>query len=193
MKDEEILRRIKNGGIERDQALQYLYLNSKGNKWRKAVVKYVRKNSGSKIDAETIEHDTLIAFDRKMINRPVDIKQSIHQYLIGIGKNLWLDVLRKRKAHRTKELDEAQLENTAEFEMEPFFSPDKEEYIKALVEKIAPECMQLLIFRGNKYSHEEIAKILNISKQTSKNKFSACIKKIKAFLREDAEWQKLLD
>jgi RNA polymerase sigma factor (sigma-70 family) len=193
MKDEEILRRIKNGGIERDQALQYLYLNSKGNKWRKTVVKHIRRNSGSKIDAETIVHDTLVAFDCRALSGSLEIQQSIHQYLIGISKYLWLDVLRKRKTFRTKELDEAQLENTAEFEMEPFFSPDKEEYIKALVEKIAPECMQLLIFRGNKYSHEEIAKILNISKQTSKNKFSACIKKIKAFLREDAEWQKLLD
>ena len=60
-----------------------------------SVASLVQGLGGSQLDAEDVFQDALIILYEKVTEQPEGIKSSVHSYLLGIVKNLWIRKFRE--------------------------------------------------------------------------------------------------
>jgi RNA polymerase sigma factor (sigma-70 family) len=101
MKDQEILKSIKNGD---EQSIEILY-----KKYYNMMVKLVMKNSGTEDEAKDIYQDALLVFWQKAMNPEFVLTSKISTYLYSVCHNLWLKELdrKSRLSHEAKDGSES--------------------------------------------------------------------------------------
>jgi RNA polymerase sigma factor (sigma-70 family) len=73
------------------------------------LTRWILDNSGSREDAEDIFNDVLLAiYDRMSKPKPLVLTRPFSAYLMGIARNKWFEVLRKRKKETKVRNDQAQ-------------------------------------------------------------------------------------
>ena len=79
---------------QRNDVIHYLYATN-----YRSVRNHIEKNNGSIIDAEDIFQDAIIVLFHKVRNNELTLTSSVHTYLFGVVKILWLRHLEKNKKH----------------------------------------------------------------------------------------------
>ncbi len=78
-------------------------------RYRKVLTSWVRNNSGATEDAEDLFTETLLAiFDRLQQPQPLMLTRPFGAYFMGVAKNKWFEILRKRKKEEKVRNDQVQ-------------------------------------------------------------------------------------
>ena len=189
LSDEAIIQKLQSPNPEdRNQALSYIY---KAN--YPMVAHFIKKNSGTELDAEDIFQDSLIALYNKIIDGKLILSASMQTYIYSIAKNLWLKKLRNK--YRNLELKEVHesvpLENHF---FDELIRDERNEIIADILEGMGSKCKKILrLFYFERMSMKEIMVSMGWqSVQVAKNKKSACMKKLKATILDNSDYRALL-
>ena len=137
-KDKEILESIRKG--DNNKALSYLYDESLVK-----VRKYILKNSGSKDDANDIFQDAVIIFFNQVRAQKFNEAHSIDSFIFSVGRNLWIDKVRRQKKFASYESPEQFASISGDFDhLEDLISKEKTLAMKNIFSKLDEKCQQVL-------------------------------------------------
>lgn len=94
MFDDAAVKAIQNGGASREEALKHLYCD---RAVQGILFKYIRDHGGARTDLEEILPEAILILVKNVTNGKYAGKSTLKDYLIGIGRNLWMEMLRKRE------------------------------------------------------------------------------------------------
>ncbi len=139
-----------------------------------AVKKHIKANSGTANDAEDILQDALVILYKKVHAGNFTLTTSLHNYVMAIVKNCWLQELRQRKKMPAGETPD-DIEATEAIEENYFSLADTAFHL------LREKCKQLLIlFYYKKKDLKTIAAALGFSNEkVAKNQKYRCIQKAK--------------
>ena len=86
MNDIDLIEAIKLGDTS---VLEHCYVHLP------TVKKYVLTNSGSEADAYDLFQEVILAFYKNVIKEDFKLTASLNTYLMAIGKNIWMNKLRR--------------------------------------------------------------------------------------------------
>jgi len=157
-------------------------------KARPVIFKYVLTNGGKLEDAEKVFQETIVRFWEKCkYGDTTTIKTNLISYVYGIGRNVWMDIIRNEKRKGLYLVDEEKLNILRkESDMESIFYNNKIELqerrdkVIKLIEKLCKACQAVIkLFYYDELSHKEIGEKLQISAESSRTKLSRCLKKLR--------------
>ncbi|HRO43968.1 MAG TPA: sigma-70 family RNA polymerase sigma factor [Flavipsychrobacter sp.] len=166
-----------------EQALRSFYTEN-----YKGVEQYVIQNSGTKADAKDVYQEAFVAVWRSI--QLDKFKQqsngSIHNYLIRIAKNKWMDVLRKRKKNNITFLAEFS-EETEQVFREEDSGEERLNDMKKAFQNLGAQCKDVLTrFYFKKQSLKEIAASYSWTEATAKNNKYRCLQKLRQFVKNES-------
>jgi len=151
--------------------------------------KYILNNSGSLEQAKDTYQEAFIAVWENVQNNKFVPKNetALNGYLYTVAKNKWLDYLKSSRFKKTSDLEaqEYKIENEVVIENELFEDVNAEKLAKVVqnFNAIGEACKQLLeIFYYESSSLKEIARQLNITEASARNKKYRCIEKLRALV-----------
>ncbi len=159
MNEQEIIRRICDGGI--DKPIRALY------KEFPKINALIMSAGGTKAEAREIFHDALILLIEKVSDPSFKLTSSITTYLYGINRLLWKNKIRKKQSNRELEWSDTLIltnEDVGIYE-------EKEQKLKALesvLTDISARCREIFSrFYFNKESMQDIASAMGFSSVNS--------------------------
>ena len=188
--DKEIIHAIQTGSPAENMCLRYLY-----DKQYLPILKYVLNNQGTETDAQDIFHDALAAFYEQVKNGRFKGASAIGTYLYAIGRNLWLNKLKKSGHGRTYEQVKV-AEGAVEKDVhEVVTRTEKEKVVLSVLEMLGEDCRKILVYAVyEKLNMEEIAELMGFKNaQNARNKKAKCNKKLKDLVKERADVRHLLE
>ena len=177
--DATIVEMLGSGGRqETNRAIRYLHKKVYGQ-----VAKFVKKNKGTANDTEDVFQDSLLALYKLARKGALKKEVNVEAYLFSICKNLWLQMLRKKRTIVGFE----EKENTLMVDEVPLFRMMKEEEkkeIMRLMGLIGENCRKVLVaFYYKKTRMKEIAEIMGYNtEQGAKNRKYDCLKKLRKLM-----------
>lgn len=143
----------------------------------RAIKEYVTRNNGTENDAYDVYQEAFLATWRNVqLARfsPAD-EPAFRAYLLRVGKNKWIDELRKRKA------DLAMIKNN--MEDDEAYDPNVDEYIQAVrihYRSLGTRCQELLgRFYFRKQRLRDIAAHFGWTEASAKNNKYRCLKELR--------------
>ncbi|MBI1289390.1 MAG: hypothetical protein GC178_17625 [Flavobacteriales bacterium] len=159
MKDEEIVKQIRNGN--HDAPIKQLY-----REYPK-IEALIRASGGDSNAAREIFHDALILFIEKVIDPAFEQSSKLTTYLYGINRLLWKNKLRKRQNNPELEWPDTLILTNEDLG----YDHEKEDRIKTMervLAEIAERCREILKrFYLKKESMSRIASELGFSSVNS--------------------------
>jgi len=147
---------------------------------------WIQKNSGSSSDVEGVIQEAMLRLYKKV--RKADFgKADIYNYFIGIGKNVWLDELGRRKKKKDVTNEAYPIYNDTENNT-PYTLVKEAEELKAIQSKIqqlgklCSKFIELLLKRIDKQTDKQLAKQFNIDYDTFRQRKSRCLKNLRNLL-----------
>ncbi len=178
LRDEDFLREIRSGGPRAETAIGSLY-----QQYRKRVYASMRrlifKHPAFKGSSEDLVHDSFILMIHKIQNEVCDI-HSILGFWIGIGKNLFLNQLKRdQKMFLVRDSEEIYGLNELSPEIE-FLNREEEELMLSTFSKLGARCQEILLLWINQFTMVEIAERMHLSNDNMARKIKfECFKKLK--------------
>lgn len=171
MTDDKLIDLLLNN--KEHQALRQLY------NYQKPVIQYIKKNQGTKQDAEDIFQEALAFFCEKVTGQNFRPSSSINSYIYGVSKNLWRNQLRKKQPDLTDKFTDIQEEIS-------FDESEQLNQAQKALNTLGKKCIELLeLFYIKSYKMDEIAQKLGFaSGKTAKNQKYKCLAKAKANLHK---------
>lgn len=155
-----IIKAIRNGGAERQRALQQLYQQTPV---RIRLQQYIKNNSGNVESAKDIFHDAMVVLDKNIRAEKFRAEGSLDGYLFAIGKLLWLKRLEKEGRTILQDqpvgIDKISLENTQNW----IEQKEKSGILQKVMQLLGERCQKILELWKLSYSMEEIANELGFS------------------------------
>lgn len=107
------------------------------------IQKFVKNNSGQKLDAEDLFQDAMLVLVEKLHNDDFKLTASINTYLFAICKNLWFKKLRDQNYQLTLEqISETKFQESIAISIENEMS--YLEKLKSYLTKITDHCSKLI-------------------------------------------------
>lgn len=169
MKDEEILRRLKNGD---ESALQYLY-----KKHYRMMLRLVTKNSGTEEEARDIFQETLIVLWQKVRSGDFVLTSKLSTFLYSVCQNLWRKELERKRRLSSEEKDDIVEQNWEEKE--------RVELVRQCLAQLGETCQKVLTFYYfDRMNMKEIAEQLGFaSADVAKSKKYKCMQELERIVR----------
>ncbi len=186
----DILKRIRTGTIEREKVARELLLD---DKLRSGISKVIVSKGGSKEDVRSVLHLTIISFFKKVLqDRTFILDTDKYRYLNGIAKYLWYAELRKKKDLPERQWNEATEGVDPGHELN-IINDERRQMLHQVLEKLGPDCKQILLMWAGGYSMKEIMDEVGGSSEGSvrKKKFK-CMKAVAKYLDEHPEARRKL-
>ncbi len=164
---------ILNGNSkDRAKALKLIY-----SKCFPIVRSFVTKNSGTSEEAKDLFQEAISIAYYNLSENKFRGESSLNQYVIGIGRNLWLQKLKKKTLPTTALA-------TEEFWEEEMAEPVNEHLLSFVISKLKEGCRTILkSFYYDGESMESIAQKLKLgSAQAAKTKKLRCMKKLSSLI-----------
>lgn len=92
--DATAVKAIQVGSVDRELALKQLYCD---RAVQGILFKYIRDHGGTRVDLEEVLPEAILILVKNVTNGKYAGKSTLKDYLIGIGRNLWMEMLRKRE------------------------------------------------------------------------------------------------
>ena len=190
MSNSDILAALKQVGAVRDNTLEQIY---KDDKLRKTVAAHVLHNGGTTQDAEDVFQDTLVLFDRQILEDKFQGQSTWATYFVGIAKWRWVS-LRRKFARDSFELKIEHHDSPVESVEARVIEGEKRVVIDAVLSKLGTRCHQVLNYYKLSHSMEEIAELMGLSSPEMAKKVAyECRKKFKEFVLNDPEYRVVLN
>ncbi|NIK72637.1 RNA polymerase sigma factor (sigma-70 family) [Thermonema lapsum] len=169
MKDEEILKRLKNGD---ESALQYLY-----KKHYRMMSRLVLKNSGTEEEARDIFQEALIVLWQKVRAGNFMLTSKLSTYLYSVCQNLWRKELERKRRLSSEEKDDIVEQNWEEKE--------RIELVRRCLKQLGDTCQKVLTFYYfDRMNMKEIAEQLGFaSADVAKSKKYKCMQELERIVR----------
>ncbi|MDX2247514.1 MAG: sigma-70 family RNA polymerase sigma factor [Bacteroidia bacterium] len=185
--DEDITGMICQGGEALSKALRILY-----DRHRREMIGRLRKDMGS--EAEDIFHETLVILVENVLDGRFSGKSSLATYLWAIAHNLCL------RRHARSARDERYVNHFSGNETHAtnpeidYIDEQLRDSVEQMLEKLPPQCREILRLWMRKYSMQEIAEQLNYENAVVvRNVKSRCLKKIAGLIGNDPALREVLE
>jgi len=156
-----------------------------------SIINYVGKNGGNEDDARDVFQEALMALYKQAKSGKFQLTASLKTYIFTICRYQWLKSIRKNK--RVEHLIEDY--EITDLNSDTFHKIEKAErfvLLKSHLSKMSDSNQKLLELYFQKYSTEEIAKTLGLSKLYVKKKKYECKKTLIESIRSDPRFKELL-
>lgn len=173
---EHIVEQIKRND---EETLRQLYLSN-----YPAVERYVLQNSGTEADVKDVFQEAFIAVWRNVQSGrfSVSTSGSIHNYLLRVAKNKWLDVLRQKKRQSLSVHDGIETLSAGN-EAQDAETEARLQSVKESLKYLNEQCRELLfLFYYRKESLRNIADVFSWSENTAKNNKYRCLQKLRSLV-----------
>lgn len=108
-----------------------------------SVRNYVLKNSGQLTDAEDVFQEALVILFRKGNQKGFELSCELSTYIYAVGRNIWLDRLRRTGKYTTMTIDEGYKDEASDA-IEVIHESEKKYLFQKHFSKLADECQKLL-------------------------------------------------
>ena len=191
-KDTEVITaKIRSGKVSRDEVIRKLYHDEVlRNKIRSVIKKY----GGRESHFDYVFSRVLMQFIKTVVkNKEMIITTSLHAYLCGIAKYVWMNLSKKANKIHVEDVDD-------QYDIKSDTTPEsllldhaRIEGLNLLLEKLGKNCKEVLLLWANEYSMKEIAKVMNYkSDNMAKKKKYKCFKEVLDYLEKHPEIKKVL-
>lgn len=183
--DIEVIQNIKQGEV--NKALNYLYF-----KHEKETIRWIRKNNGSREEAQDIFQESILAFYQYVMQEKYDTKYPIGAFILKISKNKWINRAKQLK----KQLN--QTDNMPELVTQDEFlfteNIDKQKLVQEILSQIGETCQELLTYSiFYDISMKDIATKMGFSSSNvAKTKNYKCKKRLEKILNENPQLKQQL-
>ena len=183
---ERILTKIRSGKSGRDEVIGQLYYDEV---LRQKIKSVVLRYGGQQHDIEEVFNTTLMQFVKTVVkNKEMAINSSLHGYLSGVAKYVWMNQSKKEKKNRSEEIDD-------QFDIQSDTTPEsllldqsKVDLLGGLLQKLGRNCKEVLMYWANGYSMKEIAEMMDYkSDNMAKKKKYKCFKELLDYLEAHPE------
>ena len=181
-----ILSKIRSGKPGRDEVIAKLYYDEVlRNKIRAVVSQY----GGQKVDFDDTFNIALMQFIKTVVkNKEMVITTSIHSYVCGIAKYVWMKKFKKENKILVEDIDN-------QYDIKSDTTPEsllvdqaKIEELNDLLQKLGKNCKEVLMYWANGYSMKEVAAMMGYkSDNMAKNKKYKCFKELLDYLENNPE------
>lgn len=184
--NKEIVAQIKTGNTR--DVLQFIYATS-----RKKLVNWIRRNNGSKDQAQDIFQEAVIKFYEYVLADKFDEEKSVDGFLFTIGKNLWINQNKRKKEFHLEEIDPYNQLGGNDPEIMDLLD-EGNDIVGRLMNSIGIRCKKLLTYSVfYKMNMKEIAERLELSNENSaKTQNYKCKKKMMKMIKESESIQQYL-
>lgn len=170
---------IKDGLLKNDSDIfRHLYRNYGG-----MIVGYVKKNSGSELDAREMVQTVLLELWNAVREGRYDEKGKLERYIYMLTSNTWRDELRRRRVRQTDELSphSANLADDGEGSVAAAIVKDQRiEAIHHCLQRLESPCDDIIrLFHLQEISLQEIAARMNYDYNSLRKRIFDCRKKLK--------------
>lgn len=151
------------------------------------IIKFIKKNGGSREDAEDVFQDGVSAFYKQWHLGNVDTDKDLESYIFIICKNLWLHLVKKKNKIGTFVDIETQLEITADDDIiKAIITDERKKHIESLMDSLGEKCKEMLTMSVfHQKSMEEIALTMNYANENAaKSTNYRCKQKLISLLNE---------
>jgi len=156
------------------------------------VSQYIKRNSGTFEDAKDVFQEGIIVVFKKVKKGELQLTTSFHVYLFSVCRNIWLRKLKKR-GHREVPMDELTDMGFEEHLDEQFLTSRKWALFHKHFNKLAEECRKVLQMLFDKISGQEIAERMGYTEAYAKRKKYKCKQGLAQMIKQDPEYQHLID
>ena len=183
---ERILTKIRSGKSGRDEVIGQLYYDEV---LRQKIKSVVLRYGGQQHDTEEVFNTTLMQFVKTVVkNKEMAINSSLHGYLSGVAKYVWMNQSKKEKKNRSEDIDD-------QFDIQSDTTPEsllldqsKVDLLGGLLQKLGRNCKEVLMYWANGYSMKEIAEMMDYkSDNMAKKKKYKCFKELLDYLEAHPE------
>ena len=180
--DEEILAGLRGGREKSREVLKFLYREHFA-----MIRKMIVTNSGNPEDAHDIFQEVLVIFYEKVRNDKLRLSALVSTYLYSIGRNLWIDQLRKRKVD-LKFRDSLPQQQDLETPVKRLLEKEKLGLLKKLMTQLKKDCYKILTLSiYEERPMKEISFALGYkNEQIARNKKHRCLKYLKSLIADSA-------
>lgn len=187
--DETLANAIRNGGPQREAALQVIY-EKPG--LRETVIRFVLDQGGSRDDALDVFQETLMLFDRNLREGRFEGRSSLTTYFVGIAKWNWVAMRRQRG--RQTELLPVHYDGLVESPESDILQAEHRGWLEAALGRIGERCRELLRLYQLDYSMEEIAQTMRYANpDVAKKEAYRCRMRFRELLEQFPQWNDLLN
>lgn len=148
--------------------------------------KYILDNSGNSDDAADIFQDAMYLFIKKTADPKFELKSKISTFLFGIGKNLWLKKLTKKKLDTQGIQSEMAFDELPEEDFQQF---ERTKLMKKCIDLLGEPCKTIIVqFYFFQTSMKEIAEMLHYTNaNNAKNQKYKCFMRLKKMMLKDED------
>ncbi len=167
------------------------------------VAKLIINNGGTKTDARSVLHDSLMVFRRKCQDPDFKLTAKFSTFLYSICRLRWQGQWHNRKKkvqEYTEILTDTDVEEVKE--VSPYIADQKIEnkihnrllikWVYELMEKVNPVCGKILKLYTAGKSHREIAQLFQVTENTSRKKLNHCRIQLAKKIEDSPHFQELL-
>jgi RNA polymerase sigma-70 factor (ECF subfamily) len=190
--DEELTAMIRSGGPQLERALRVLDQNRDN---QRTVRHFVLSRGGRREDAEEIWSEGLCAAVQAVRTGRYEGRGSLHAYVAGICRGLWLNRTRSKHYGRLqltaeeRELDAVQL-LTPERQL---LDEERKSTLRSVLGRLSERCAQVLRLWSEGFAMQEIAQALGLSSERiAINERLRCHKSLIKLLDEEPALQETL-
>ncbi len=172
---------ISGGGLARDTALHYIYLQ-----WYAVATGLLKKRGGESQDVEDTIQDAIIKLDNNIRNGHYRKESSLRNYFLGICK--WRLYSKMRGQNKTDYTDNDQEFDGVEMRQPEVLMLEEEQkdIIGRALKMLDETCQELLLLFRLSYSMEEITTTLNLGNaNNARQRNFTCLKKLRKILENN--------
>lgn len=151
---------------------------------KRKLISYVTRNSGAPSDAEMVFNDMILVFVKTAFkNRNFELTTGVHNYLLAVGKNIWMNELRKTKKNKTRDLEGVNIALDELNQEELIMKGERGKMLEKVLTILSKNCKEVLMHWSAGFSMKEISSKLNYkSEGMARKKKSNCMKELFAYL-----------
>lgn len=148
--------------------------------------KYILDNSGNRDDAADIFQDAMYLLIKKTADPQFELNAKISTFLFGIGRNLWLKKLTKKKPDEKGVIAELSYDELPEEDFEQF---ERTKLMKKCIDLLGEPCKTIIVqFYFFQTSMKEIAEQLHYTNaNNAKNQKYKCFIRLKKMMLNKGE------
>lgn len=182
--DVEIIEGIKKGALNGNPYIDYLYRN-----YLPLIIRLVKANQGTEIEAKDIFQDGIIKFYQYTINGKFREECSIKTYLYTICRGLWLNELKRLGRKNTIYRDlitPIDLEVEKETPLKILLKNEGKSFFDDLLTPFRTSCQEIIrLYYYHNKSMKEIAEIRGLkNEEVAKSQKYKCMQELKKHVGE---------
>ncbi len=178
---------IRKGGVAENEAIRCLI-----KLYRSKVENYIVRHQGSREEAEDIFMEGLTETIMKIKKGEFRGESAVPTFLFSICRFIWYNELRKRDVRR-KYLDSLWEGMFVDMQLESrIMSEDQKGTVMNLFDQIHHNCRRIFHMRLEGYPFEDIAGLLDKSKEAAMMEASRCRSKLKKLIQQQPKVRELI-